>query len=145
MSGGDEELGAKIRQVLGEAVPGLAELMDDARREFYDNNGLLRTIDGGFVRCPSPHAALNYKCQSAGAILMKLAAIIHDRRIIAENLDTWKVGDIHDEWQHDSNPSCAELVGRYGTEAIRMAGEKLKFCVPLDGTFSIGNTWADTH
>lgn len=145
MSGGDEELGAKIRKVLGDAVPGLGELMDEARSEFYDNGGLLRTIDDGFVRCESPHAALNYRCQSAGAIVMKLGAILLDREIQKNGWDVLKVGDIHDEWQFDCHPDCAELVGRAGQGAIRLAGEKLKLGVPLDGTFSIGKTWADTH
>jgi len=145
MSGGEEELGTKIRHVLGDAVPGLGELMESARKEFYDNAGVLRTIDGGFVRCPSPHAALNYKCQSAGAIVMKLACIIHTREIEKNKWDTLKVGDIHDEWQYDSRPDCAELVGEAGREAIRLAGEKLRLGVPLDGTYSIGRTWADTH
>jgi DNA polymerase-1 len=145
MSGGDEELGTKIRTVLGDAVPGLGELMEDARKEFYDHAGLLRTIDGGFVRCPSPHAALNYRCQSAGAIVMKLAAILLDREIKKNKWDALKVGDIHDEWQFDCHPDCSELVGRAGQRAIAMAGEKLKLGVPLDGTFSVGHTWADTH
>ena len=145
MSGGDEELGTRIRKVLGDAVPGLGELMDEARKEFYDNAGLLRTIDGGFVRCESPHAALNYRCQSAGAIVMKLAAIILDREIKRNKWDTLKVGDIHDEWQFDTHPDCAELVGEAGRAAIRLAGEKLKLGVPLDGTYSIGKTWAETH
>lgn len=145
MSGGDEELGAKIRKVLGDAVPGLGELMDEARSEFYNNGGLLRTIDDGFVRCESPHAALNYRCQSAGAIVMKLGAILLDREIQKNGWDALKVGDIHDEWQFDCHPDCAELVGRAGQGAIRLAGEKLKLGVPLDGTFSIGKTWAATH
>jgi DNA polymerase-1 len=145
MSGGDEELGTKIRKVLGDAVPGLGELMEEARKEFYDNGGLLRTIDGGFVRCESPHAALNYRCQSAGAIVMKLGAILLDREIKRNKWDTLKVGDIHDEWQFDTHPDCAELVGEAGRAAIRLAGEKLKLGVPLDGTYAIGKTWADTH
>jgi DNA polymerase-1 len=145
MSGGDEELGTKIRKVLGDAVPGLGELMDEARKEFYDNAGVLLTLDGGFVRCESPHAALNYRCQSAGAIVMKLAAILLDREIKQNKWDALKVGDIHDEWQFDCHPDCAELVGEAGRRAIRMAGEKLRLGVPLDGTYSIGRTWADTH
>lgn len=145
MSNGDEELGAKIRKVLGEAVPGLSELMEDASREFKENGGILRTIDGGFVRCPSPHAAVNYRCQPAGAIVMKLAAILHDREIKKNGWDALKVGDIHDEWQFDSHPDCAELVGRAGADAIRLAGEKLKVRVPLAGTYSIGKSWAETH
>lgn len=145
MSGGDEELGTKIRTVLGDAVPGLGELMDDARKEFYDAAGLLRTVDGGYVRCPSPHAALNYRCQSAGAIVMKLGAIILDREIRRNGWDAWKVGDIHDEWQFDSHPDCAELVGRAGQQSITLAGQRLNLGVPLDGTYSIGKNWADTH
>ena len=145
MSGGDEELGTKIRQVLGDAVPGLGELMEQARKEFYDNGGYLRTIDGGYVKCESPHAALNYKCQSAGAIVMKLAAVLQDREIRKNGWDAFKVGDIHDEWQFDSHPNYSKLVGEAGRQSIRLAGEKLKLGVPLDGTYSIGKTWAETH
>jgi DNA polymerase-1 len=145
MSGGDKELGAKIRSVLGDAVPGLKELMDDAANEFNRTGGYIRTIDGGWVKCFSPHAALNYRCQPCGAITMKLGAIILDREIRRNSWDALKVGDIHDEWQFDCDPDCAGLVGEAGRAAIKLAGEKLKLRVPLDGTYSIGRTWADTH
>jgi len=145
MSGGDEALGARIRHVLGDAVPGLGGLMEEAGNEFKSTGGILRTVDGGFVRCPSPHAALNYRCQSCGAIIMKLGAILLDREIKKHGWDALKVGDIHDEWQYDCDPDCSELVGQAGIEAIKLAGVKLKIRVPLDGTYAIAANWAGTH
>lgn len=146
MSGGDEELGAKIRKVLERAVPGLGELVEYAHKEFEDNGGLLRAVDGGFVRCPSIHAAVNYKCQPAGAVVMKLASILHDRDIKKNRWDALKVGDIHDEVIFDvPDKDTAKAVGQSMVDSIVKAGQLLKMKVPLDGEYKIGLTWAETH
>lgn len=137
--------GKKARAILELGTPGLAKLVADITDEFTHTGGLLKTIDGGFVRCHSKSAALNYKLQSAGAIVMKKAAILARDNIRRAGLDSLLVGTIHDEGQHDADPKIAVLVGETCVRAIADAGEALNFHVPLDGNYKIGANWADCH
>lgn len=126
-------------------VPGLKELINGIQYEFRANNGRLVTIDGGTVLCPAVNAALNYKIQSAGAIVMKLTTILLDREIKSLGLRAHKVGDIHDEGQLECPTEEADTLGRLAVDCIRRAGRELGFRVPLDGDYKVGQSWADTH
>lgn len=134
--------GAKIRKMFLEKL-GLKELIDECQHE--QRNGRVSLIDGSFVVCPSPHAALNYKLQGSGARVMANGAIILEMGIRRERLDSLKVGDIHDEWQYDVHPDHAERHAALAVEAIRKSGIDLDCKVPLDGESKIGRTWAETH
>lgn len=142
---GGMKVGAKIRKALMKSCPGLEEAMNNAQDEWNANGGLIRCIDGGYVRCPSDHSALNYKLQPAGAITMKLAAIKLDKWIIDNGLDSHKCLDCHDESQLDTDKQVAEAIGKMGVQCIKEAGEQLGFCIPLTGEFSIGENWSLTH
>ena len=137
--------GKEARAILERGTPGLARLVASIQDEFRGTGGLLRTIDGGFVRCHSKSAALNYKLQSAGAIVMKVAAILARRHILRRGLDGFYVGNIHDEGQLDSAETDAEEVGKVCVQSISEAGLYLGFKVPLTGNYKVGFTWADTH
>lgn len=137
--------GKWARGVLERGTPGLARLVADIGDEFKHTGGVLRTIDGGFVRCQSRSAALNYKLQSAGAIVMKVAAILARREMMRLGLDAMLVGTIHDESQYDCSVRDATRVGEVFTQAIRDAGEYLAFTCPLDGAFKVGANWAECH
>lgn len=133
--------GAWIREQLIEKTPGLSELVELVKAE-----GLwIECIDGGYVQCEPEHARINYKLQSAGAIVMKQAAIFLDQEIKSKGLDAKLVGSIHDEGQLDCSAKDAEQVGNLAVQAIRNAGEELNFRVPLDGDFKVGSSWAETH
>jgi len=144
---GDEarHYGKESRNILERGTPGLARLVADIQDEFGGTGGLLRTIDGGFVRCHSKSAALNYKLQSAGSIVMKKAAIIARNEIYRKGLDAFYVGNIHDEGQLDSRPQDAEEAGLTCVQAIEQAGEALNFKVPLTGNYKVGLNWAECH
>lgn len=139
------EYGKWARGVLEKGTPGLARLVADIQDEYRSTGGVLKTIDGGFVRCGSTSAALNYKLQSAGAIVMKQAAIHARDSIKQRGLDSLLVGTIHDEGQHDARTEDAEEVGRVCVQSIRDAGETLGFRVPLDGNYKVGANWAECH
>ena len=126
-------------------VPGLKRLINSVQSEWQKNNGLLRTIDGGFVRCPSLNAALNYKIQSLGAIVMKLAAILLRQKSKESNLWFRLVGTIHDEWQLECKAEDADRLGKLAVSCIEEAAKILKFKVFLTGEYKIGDTWAETH
>lgn len=137
--------GKWARGILEKGTPGLARLVADIQDEFKYMAGVLKTIDGGFVRCSSASAALNYKLQSAGAIVMKKAAIIARDTIRARGLDSLLVGTIHDEGQHDADTRDAPEVGETCVRAIEQAGEALGFHVPLTGEWKSGANWAECH
>lgn len=120
-------------------------MIQDTESEYNQNNGRLQTIDGGYVWCPSPHAALNYKFQSAGAILMKQASIILEAALDEVNYSAFRVLDVHDEWQYDCARDQADAVGELMVESIQKGGVELKFNIPMDGEYIVGDNWAETH
>lgn len=142
---GTPAMGTLVREAIDQNIPGFAALVEKIAAEWKKNDTRIQTIDGGYVWCPSPHASINYKFQSCGAIIMKVAAKIHKDLMDEENLDYRKVGDIHDEWQYSVSPKHAERVGELGCIAIRLAGEALKMNISLDGEYKIGYNWAETH
>jgi len=152
--GKSRKAGKLIRAAIMANVPGLAELTASIQNEFHATaEGWLATIDGGFVRCPSPHAALNYKCQSAGGILMKAATILaYGMELDGVFMDNpWdlskvkKVLDVHDEVQMESEPGYAETCGQIYCDAITLAGELLGFNIKQEGDYSVGQNWKETH
>ena len=140
-----KEHGAWVRSKLEVGIPGFQQLTMEVKDEYKHQGGLIRTCDGGFVRCHAPHAALNYKLQSAGAIVMKVAAIRARRDIAQRGLDGFYVGNIHDEGQLDCATKDAEEVGKVCVNAIKEAGEELGFHVPLTGAYKPGANWAECH
>lgn len=137
--------GKWVRDKLEAGIPGFQRLTSEIKDEFKRNGGFIRTIDGGYVRCHAAHAALNYKLQSAGAIVMKVAAILATREIKKRGLDALLVGNIHDELQFDVRKEHAEEVGKLCVQAITDAGIYLGFKVPLTGEYKIGANWAECH
>lgn len=141
--GGTKEMGEWARKKLYEITPGLPDVIERLEKEWDKTGGLIRTIDGGFVRCPKKSSLLNYACQSAGGIVMKQTSVLISRQ--ARHLDHLKVGDIHDEGQHDVLPEQAQEFGEIAIQCLQEAGMLLNLNVPLTGDFKIGATWADTH
>lgn len=134
--------GTNIRQQFLDRL-GITGVMNDAIHE--QETGRVWLVDGSGVVCPSPHAALNYKLQGGGARVMALAAILLEKHIRRNGLDSLKVGDIHDEWQYDVAPKDAREHARLSVQSIREAGEELNLNVLLDGAAKEGLTWAQTH
>lgn len=140
-----KDYGKWARGILEKGTPGLARLVSEIGDEFKGQGGVLRTLDGGFVRCPSNHAALNYKLQSGGSILMKVTAIEARKVIKQRGLDSLLVGSIHDEGQHDVSIKDADEVGKVCVESIQRAGEILGCKVPFTGNYKVGMNWAECH
>jgi DNA polymerase I len=135
--------GAWARERLISRTPGLGDLVRTVEQE--QARGFIKTLDGGYVRCPSPHAALNYKLQSGGAIAMKVVAINLAKAIREQGLDALLVGNIHDELQYDCAPNEAEKIGKLALDIFLSSGRELNLRVPLEGDYKIGTSWAQTH
>jgi len=135
------------------ALPALKRLVDDVKAQA--KSGWIETLDGAFIVCRSAHSALNTLLQSAGAILMKRALLILDAGLIGkgltntdhsyDNCDYEFVLNVHDEWQIEGKEPYAEQIGEAAKNAIIEAGKFYDFACPLDGNYSVGQTWADTH
>lgn len=80
---------------------------------------------------------------------MKKALVILDADLQAEGMTPGVhyefVANVHDEWQIECDEDIANDVGQHAVRSIVKAGEHYGFKCPLDGNFSVGKTWADTH
>ena len=100
-------------------------------------------LDGRRVWVRHEHAILNTLLQSAGAIVMKKALVLADKRLRGGEFDYKFVANVHDEWQLEVREDDADAVGRILVDAIRDVGTSLR--CPLDGEYHVGTSWADTH
>jgi DNA polymerase I-like protein with 3'-5' exonuclease and polymerase domains len=142
--GGNAKLGKRSRSSFMASVPAFASLKNDIEVIVAAKNRLVG-IDGRVLPIRSGHAALNTLLQSAGAVVMKMAAVLAHKHFKDNKLEVKQVASVHDEYQFMCHHSIAQRVGGLGTQAIREAGEFFKFRCPLDGEFRVGANWAETH
>ncbi len=124
-------------------------LLTDAVQKNLDLRGYLIGLDGRKLHVRSSHAALNTLLQSAGAILMKKALIILDKKLQSlgykEGDDYEFVGNIHDEFQMEVKPNHVKAIAAEAEDSIKKAGEYFEFGCPLSATAKVGKSWAETH
>lgn len=141
-------LGKAARERLMKSQPALKRLVD-AVSKAAKQRGYLKAIDGRRLRKVTPRVALNTLLQGNGAIVMKLAVVLLDKRLQTAGLvageDYEFVANVHDEWQIEVREQHAEFIGRCGKEAITEAGEFFKLRCRLDGSFDVGRNWSETH
>lgn len=140
--------GRRARSSFEKNQPGYARLKEVVGAA-AEKRGYLYAIDGHPLKVRSAHSALNALFQSAGAIIMKNALVILDKALqdaaLVPGRDYEFVGNIHDEWQIETFPELADLIGLMCVAAIRDAGVILKCTCPLDGEYSVGQNWKETH
>mgnify|MGYP000116653598 CR=1 FL=1 len=125
-------------------TPALKALKEKVSK--LSKKGWLPGLDGRKLWVRSEHAALNTLFQAAGALVMKVALIMLDKRLQALYSGWYEfVANVHDEWQIECDPGLASIIGWEAKEAIRRAGVLLKLRCPLDGDFNVGTSWAETH
>jgi len=133
--------GKQLREQFLNSLPSLKSLIQRVQRD--SKKGFLKGLDGRKVSVRSEHAALNTLLQSAGAIVMKEALVVLEKKI--RHLDAKFVANVHDEWQIECSAENAEAVGQAGIDAIVEAGKNLNLNCPLDGDYNIGDGWHETH
>ena len=136
--------GKMIKERFLHKLPALKKAIQQCKFQ-VNKKGTIELLDGREVPCRSVHASLNVQLQGDGAVVMKLAQCIFDRKIKSNNLSD-KVrfmATVHDEWQVECDPKVAALVGQLGCDSITESGTRLGCVVPLDGDFQIGTSWAD--
>lgn len=127
-----------------EYYPGWAKLKRtripaDARKGYFEG------LDGRYVFVPSEHHVLAGYLQNGESIIMKVANKLWVNTLTNMGVPFRQLGDIHDEWQSETLPEYADLVGETQVQSIRDAGEMLKLNCPLDGEFKTGFSWDQTH
>ena len=153
--GKGKHTGEQSRRMMESRIFGLGKLVERVHKK-ASKYGYLVGLDGRRLKVRSAHSALNTLLQGAGAVLMKRALIILDESI--QNLgftpgkDYEFVLNVHDEWQvecmgdnENISIKLATLIGDLSKIAIKRAGEYYDFKCPLDGEYSIGTNWSETH
>lgn len=119
----------------------------------------LKGLDGRKIHVRSPHSALNFLLQSAGAIICKKWVVEVERLLTEEHglhhgwyKDDGTPGDfcfmawVHDELQIAARtPEIAQLIAEVSQQAIRNVGDSFNFRCVLDTDFKIGETWRECH
>lgn len=142
VSGGAKE-GQRLIDSFLDNTPSLKTLRSKVER--LAEKGTLPGLDERQLHVRSAHAALNTLLQSAGAIVMKQALIILNRKLQKVKLNAHFVVNVHDEWQMEVAAKDAEKVGQMAVQAITEAGKALGLRCPLAGEYKVGSNWADTH
>ena len=141
--GGSAADGKKLIDTFLRNTPSIEALRKKVDR--LSEKGTLQGLDGRKLQVRSAHSALNTLLQSAGAIVMKQALVLLDKKIRLLKLNANFVANVHDEWQIECSEEDADLVGDIAVQSIKEAGQVLKMRCPLDGEYKKGKTWAQTH
>jgi DNA polymerase I-like protein with 3'-5' exonuclease and polymerase domains len=145
--GGSAEDGKKLKEKFFKKLPAIRSLVDLVAR-VYKDTGMLKALDGNPYHIRSAHSALNTLLQGAGALVMKYYVIFLDRSLSARftaGINYEFVLNVHDEVQIECDEEIADEVAKLAEGAFDDVTKYLKFRIPLRGTASIGNTWAETH
>lgn len=141
--GGDAGDGQRLIRKFLRSTPALQRLRDKVSR--YAAKGFVPGLDGRKIWVRSEHSALNTLLQGAGAIVMKKALVLLDKKIKAATIDARFVANVHDEWQIEVKEEQAEEVGKMAVAAIEEAGAYFNLRCPLTGEWNVGLNWKETH
>jgi|TARA_B110000459_G_scaffold46278_1_gene51413 DNA polymerase-1 len=139
--GGSRKEGKRLKEEFMRKIPAIKKLKN-AIEQSLKGKQWLGGLDGRRLPVRSAHSALNLLLQSSGAVIMKKALIIFCK----EATHPFELhGNIHDEVQFSCLEEHAKELGQLFCDSLAKAGKQLKFRCPLDGEYSIGKTWKDTH
>lgn len=145
----DRAAGALLRQAFLAKTPALRLLKASIALEAQ--RGVLTGLDGRHLPVRRPHAALNTKLQSAGALISKrwLVECVLDaeRRGLRHSWDGDFVllGYIHDELQWAARTDIAEEFGKMVAACAERAGMFFSFRCPIAAGYKVGANWHETH
>ena len=141
-------IGKEFRQRFRSKIPALAKLSDWCQQAASEK-GFIPLPDGRHAPVRSAHSALNTLLQGSGAIVMKLALVLHHDKLVRRgykwDIDFAYMLNAHDEFQLQCRPEIAKEVGQLIPWSIAEAGRRLHIRCELDGDYKIGSNWAHTH
>ena len=147
--GGSARHGKALRERFFKGLPAYKKLLDAVK--VASRKGHLKGLDGRLLYVRAEHSALNTLLQGAGAILCKQWLADFYETMEAGGLQFGYdgeyviVGFIHDEVQVACRAELAEFVGETLVNCAKAAGKPFDFRIPLDSSYSMGDTWANTH
>jgi DNA polymerase I len=142
--GGSAKEGERLISSFLSNTPKLRALREKVVRVLAEK-GSLPSLDGRRLQVRSEHSALNTLLQGAGAVVMKQALVLLDKKLKSAKIDYKFVANVHDEWQIEVEQARAEEVGKLGVQSIAEAGQVLNMRCPLTGEYNVGNNWKETH
>jgi DNA polymerase I-like protein with 3'-5' exonuclease and polymerase domains len=139
--GGGRREGKRLKAEFMRKTPAIKKLQH-AIEQALKGKQWLGGLDGRRLPVRSHHSALNLLLQSSGSILLKKALVVFSQTAP----HPYELhGNIHDEVQFSCLEEHAEELGQLFCDSLAKAGKLLRFRCPLDGEYSIGKTWKDTH
>ena len=144
ITGGGAAEGQRLMDRFLSNTPKLKKLREKVSN-IYQSKGSLPSLDGRRLQVRSDHSALNTLLQGAGAVVMKQALVLLDKKLKSAKIDYKFVANVHDEWQIEVQEDRAEEVGKLGVDSIAEAGLVLNMRCPLTGEYNVGNNWKETH
>ena len=132
-----------LKRIL-EYYPGWQDLRE-GRLKQEGIKGLFVGLDGRKVMVPSPHKVLAGHLQNGESVIMKMAARVWNKELRKLQIPYLFVDDVHDEWQTETLPEFAKIVGEVQTASIVQVGEELGLRCKLAGKAIIGLNWKETH
>ena len=153
----------EARRLFLSRIPGLAHLIASETEDWKKTaslsvgpggyvtykNGYVTGLDGRRIPVDKAHKVLMGLLQSDEAILMQYAYnILHkkmDKRGLIYGIDWGMCCWYHDEFQAESHPDFAYVLGINMCNSISFAGRYLNIPVEMEGDFTIGQNWAETH
>lgn len=147
-------VGKCIQQGFLDNIKGISEVIEDLEQIYNDCTynrqwPIIKGLDGRRIPIRKKSALLNSLLQSMGAILCKVACVklMHELDERLEQ-DQWKpVLHVHDEIQLEvlNEREVLTIVSEVVDRCFRESGEQFGLPVPIVGTTSIGDNWAQTH
>lgn len=146
VDGGERE-GRALKEQFLRKIPAVRNLMTTVESK-VTTSGTMQGLDGRILPARKAFSALNLLCQSAAAVIMKQALIeftknasfLHGGKPLYE-----MHANVHDEVQFSCDRTHATELGQLFVTSIKKAGEILGVRCPLDGEYSIGANWKETH
>ncbi len=113
----------------------------DARRGYFTG------LDGRRVQCTSEHLMLAGYLQAGEAVVMKHSNVLWRKELDTTSIKYKQVNFVHDEWQTEvyDTELQAKGVGLVQVASIQTTGKNLGLLCPLDGSYSVGRNWKETH
>ena len=114
-----------------------------------ESEGIVKAIDGRPIKIRSPHSALNFLLQSAGAIISKAWYIVCYEKLTKAGYKYGKdwtfLAHVHDEIQFAAKDSIAQNVAEIATASSKIAGDRLRMRIAIESEYKIGSNWAECH
>jgi hypothetical protein len=143
-------VGNEARKRFMRGITGMNDLVQ--RVQTLAKRGWIKGLDGRRLPVRKPHAALNTKLQSSGAIvskfwIMRIMDVLEtDHKLkVGYDKDFTLMIYSHDELQFGCRAEYEKLITDVCLESALFAGQQLRLRVPIEADAKPGDNWAMTH